>query len=409
MSDFSTNEPDVSPGPDARSKDGAKPLGELLLDFFAILTRRRKFIVRFVLISSVLAAGVAAVSPKWYKSSASVFPAEQTSLFSGLESLSAIARTFGSGRLGTFGQQPELERYMAVLNSESVLMKVIERFDLTNVYEITRYPREKTMKELLSNTDFEYTDEGGIMITVYDTDPQRAADMANYFVQVLNETNSRMLAQNARANREFIGRRVELGKTDLRTAENSLKDFQEERGMIIIPEAGSGGMSAVAELYLMKAKKEIEIGILERSVSKDSPLLQQARIELREVDRKVDQLPEVGIGSLRLYRDVYIQQKIMEFMIPLYEQAKVEEQRATPSVIVLDYAEVAERKAKPKISLYGLVAFVVSSILALIVVFMLEGIDRLKRSEPERFNSLMKTARSDWFGLRLKRKPKSEQ
>jgi len=233
--------------------------------------------------------------------------------------------------------------------------------------------------------------------------------MANYFVQMLNETNSRMLAQNARANREFIGRRVESGKTDLRTAENSLKEFQEERGMIIIPEAGSGGMSAVAELYLMKAKKEIEIGILEHSVNKDSPLLHQARIELRELNRKVDQLPEVGIGSLRLYRDVYIQQKIMEFMIPLFEQAKVEEQRATPSVIVLDYAEIAERKAKPKISLYGLVAFVVSSILALIVVFTLEGIDRLKRLEPERFNSLMKTARSDWFGLRLKRKPKSEQ
>lgn len=396
--------PESGGKPDVPTQMTVKPVGEIVLDFLSVLTRYRRFIVWFVFVVSVSAAVIAAVSQKWYKSSASVFPAEKASIFPGLESLSSVARTFGvGGRLGL--GQTENDRYMAILNSESVLMRVIERFDLTNVYEITRYPREKTMKELLANTELEYTEEGGIRISVYDTDPQRASDMANYFVEVLNETNSRMQAQNATANREFIEKRVESGKADLREAEDTLRSYQEERGMIVLPEAGTMGSAAIGEMYLMKVKKEVEIGILERTTSPDNPMLRQLRIELSEINRKVDQLPEVGMGSLRLYRDVYIQQKIMEFLIPLYEQAKVEEQRATPSVIVLDVATPAERKARPKIALYGLMGFVISSVLALFVVFTLEGINRLRILQPERFAGIVGTLRSDWLGFRLKRKP----
>ena len=43
-----------------------------------------------------------------------------------------------------------------------------------------------------------------------------------------------------------------------------------------------------------------------------------------------------------------IQYRILQFLTPMFEQAKVEERRQTPSVIVLDHAEPAERKAKPK-------------------------------------------------------------
>ncbi|MEX2115996.1 MAG: hypothetical protein WEB37_03855 [Bacteroidota bacterium] len=410
MEDLEPAHPPESSGKaEIHSGSAVKPVGEIVLDFLTVVTRYRRFIVWFVFVISIAAAMFAAFSQKWYKSTALVFPAEQTSLFPGLESLTSVARTLGvGGRLGSLGKSTDLDRYMAILNSESVLLNVIERFDLTTVYEITKYPREKTMKELLANSELDYTNEGGLSISVYDTDPQRAADIANYFVEILNETNSRMQAQNAKANREFIGKRVDQGKTDLREAEDSLKGFQEDVGMIIVPDANSSGISAIAEMYLMKARKEIEIGILEQTVGPDNPVLRQMRIELREINRKVDELPAVSVGSLRLYRDVYIQQKIMEFLIPMYEQAKVEEQRATPSVIVLDVATPAERKAKPKIALYGLMGFVISSVMALFIVFSLEGIDRLKSIQPGRFAGIVETLRSDWLGFRLKRKRKSE-
>jgi tyrosine-protein kinase Etk/Wzc len=382
-----------------------KALGETLLDFFSVITKWRKLLVWFVLVCTVLAGGLAAISTKWYKSTATVFPAEETSIFPGLEGISGLSGVLGAGRAlsSLTGKGTELDRYMVILKSETALMKVIERFDLTKVYGITAYPREKTMKALLSNTEFEISDEGDLAMTVYDTDPRRAADMANYFVEVLNEINSRMQATNARANREFVEQRVEKCQNDLRAAEDTLKKFQQVSGMIIVPEQNSSSISAVAELYAIKARKEVEAAILLRTVGPDNPLYRQTRVELDQFSKKVSEMPALGIGSLRLYRDVAIQQKILEYLLPVYEQAKMEEKRSTPSVIVLDHAQVAERKAKPKILSYALLAFVVSTLFSLFLVFLREGVTRIRALQPERFDQMWKTARSDWFGLKWKR------
>lgn len=217
------------------NRDGEmKTLGEIMLDLAAIITKWRRFIVRFVLLATIVTTVIAFLSPKWYKATARVFPAEQTNLFPGLEGASSLSRTFGLG--GAFrGLQgnSEIERYLAILKSESALMKVIERFDLTRVYEITSYPRMQTIRVLLSNTEFEEEDEGDLLIAVYDKDPQRAADMTNYFVQVLNETNSQMQAQNAHANREFIEQRIQKCQLDLHNAEEQLKEFQKDKGILM--------------------------------------------------------------------------------------------------------------------------------------------------------------------------------
>ncbi len=381
-----------------------KALGETLLDFFSVVTKWRKLLVWFVLACTVLAGGLAAISPKWYKSTATVFPAEQTSMFPGLEGISGLSSVLGAGRAlsSLTGRGTELDRYMVILKSETALMKVIERFDLTKVYGITAYPREKTMQALLSNTEFESADEGNLAISVFDQDPQRAADMANYFVQVLNEINSSMQGTNAKANREFIEQRVEKCQIDLRVAEDTLKKFQQVSGMIIVPDQSSSSISAVAELYATKARKEVEAAILQRTVGPDNPLYRQTQVELEQFSKKVSEIPAMGIGSLRLYRDVAIQQKILEFLLPVYEQAKMEEKRSTPSVIVLDHAQVAERKAKPKILLYAVLAFVVSMVLSVFIIFLREGVSRLRAVQPERFDQIWKIVRSDWFGLRWK-------
>lgn len=125
-------------------------------------------------------------------------------------------------------------------------------------------------------------------------------------------------------------------------------------------------------------------------------------IELSELNKKISSFPQTAVESFRLYRDVAIQQKITEFLAPLYEQAKVEEHRSTPSVVVLDKAGIPERKAKPKVSLYALLALVISSLVSLMLVFSVEGLHRVKSIVPERYNGIVSVLRSDWFGLRVK-------
>ncbi len=397
----------------------------LLMDFLTLLTKHRKFISRFVLSVTIITAIVTLFMPKWYKSTASVFPAEKTDLLGALEGVSSFAKAFSPTRaLSSLTGNPEADRYLAILKSGTVLSAVIQKFDLVHVYDITSYPGEKTVKELLSNVEFVAEVEGNITITVYDKDPQRAADMANFFVEMLNKTNTEIQVQNARGNRQFIEERYNKNLADLAAAEDSLKAFQKRYGIIAMPEQTEASIKAAAEIAGQLALKDVEAGVLRRTHSPDHPSVIAAQIEIQELRNKLVQMnrgtivpgadmkvfvpfnevPDLGGEYVRRYRDVEIQYKILQFVTPLYEQAKVEERRQTPSVVVLDRAGPAERKSKPKVALYTLIAFVVSLLLSMLAVALREMIERLRNVHPDRFDALISTLRADWFGIRIGRK-----
>lgn len=58
--------------------------------------------------------------------------------------------------------------------------------------------------------------------------------------------------------------------------------------------------------------------------------------------------PKIILNYFRLRRNVEIQNKILMTLIPLLEQAKIEENRETPTVLILDNPNVPDKKSKPK-------------------------------------------------------------
>jgi len=412
-----------TPGEESTMDAGRTP-ASAILDLLSTVTAYRRFIAWFVAVATVGATVYALLLPKWYLSSASVFPAEKTDLFSGLEGVASVAKALSPARaLSALGSNPETDRYLAILKSGTVLGAVIEKFDLVHVYNITAYPHENTMKELLANVQFTTEPEGYITIAVYDKDPQRAADMANYFVERLNATNTELQVQNARGNRLFIEERYNKNLADLAAAEDSLKAFQKRFGVIALPEQTEASIKALGEIYGQLTLKEVESNVLRRTQSAESPAVIAAEIQVQEIRRKMQEMssgadqastglnvivpfskvPDLGNEYIRRYRDVEIQYKILQILTPLYEQAKVEEHRQTPSVIVLDHAGPAERKAKPRISLYGLLGLVFSLLAALVLIFLREAILRIRSSHPEQFNGIVGALRRDWMGFRIRR------
>lgn len=225
---------------------------------------------------------------------------------------------------------------------------VVKEFDLINVYSSRDSSLQEAVKELEGNTKFETLDDETLVIDVLDKDPRRAADMANFFVETLNQISLRLGTREARSNREFIEKRLEQSKEDLRKAEDSLRAYQEKSRFLIAPEASSASFSGIGELVAMKAKKEVELSILRQTTSGDNAAITQLRIEIGAIERKLQEFPEAGLTSFRLYRDVAIQQKIVEILLPMYEQVKVDEQKDVPVLLVLDKAVPPEKKDRPK-------------------------------------------------------------
>ncbi len=391
-------------------------VGRPFIEFISVLVSYRKFLLSFVLGITLVVTLYALIAPKWYKSAAVVFPAEQTDFLGGLSGLSSLVKGFSATKgLASLTGNTETDRYVAILKSATIQDAVIKKFELRKVYDLEDTYYEKTVKELQSNTEFIIEDEGQLTIVAYDKDPQRAADMANYFVELLNAINSQIHVQSAKANREFIEKRYNQNVTDIKDLEHEMREFQESYGVVAVPEQLETTVGAMANIYGQLAEKEIELSVLENNLSKDHPLVNMARIEVRELKNKINRInegeeftdggvnllipfkkaPELAGKYLKIYRDLEIQYKILEFITPLYEQAKVEEVRNTPSVVVLDHAGPAERKAKPRGSIYAIVTFIVTSFIGLFLVFSNELLKKIRENDSGTYSFIVSSIQSD--------------
>ncbi len=376
-------------------------------DYLYILVKRRQFIFKTVLGVGILAAALSLLMPNWYMSTASVLPPKRPGgLLSLLEGsgFSSLLRNIPGISTRLSGGQ-EAYSYLAILQSRTVLERVVRKFDLMTVYDISDSSMDKTLKELRNNAAFDFATEGNIVITVLDKNPRRAAEMANYFVELLNERSVQLGTQEARNNREFVERRYQQNQRDLKNAEDSLKAFQQRYGIYALPEQTAGAIKAASVLKAEADAKEIELGIVRRSFGDENARAQALRLELSEINRKMGEMkfgtsdwyndrslnlfvpfkdvPEIGAEYIRRFRDFEVQNRMMEFLVPLYEQAKIDEQKDTPVVLELDKAVPPERKSKPRRSLIVLTCMAVALMFGTTWVFVQEIYHREKDTNPK--------------------------
>lgn len=402
-------------------------VGSAFLDFLYTIAKFRKFLFIFIFVIVAGAILLAVLLPKEYKATSSVLPAGQSDLLSSLGGISSLAKSFSPLRgLSSLSGGDETDKYFAILKSKNVKHRLIKEFDLRKVYDLEDEPMWKLEKALNENLNFELETEGNLLIEVYDTNPQRAAKMANFLVSQLNEINTELHITNARSTREFIEQRYFQNIEDISELELQMKDFQEKYGVIAVPEQIEATVKSMAELYVDLAREEVALNVMRKSLSKENPILVSKELEYKEINDKINKL---GTGSLiteypkvliplnvapglvnkylNIYKNLEIQYTIAEFITPVYEQAKIEEVRSTPSVLVLDEAYPPERKARPKIALYALIGFVISLVLGLFIVFLLELLRKLEEINPQKFSYIYHAFRP--FSKLLLRYPSSEK
>lgn len=381
-------------------KESVPMNGELkevnLLDYFSVIVSWRKVIFWIVGGSTLLTVFLLfVVMPRWYKSTAVVMPPKQKGQFS----VSSVLKNISPlGGLGLGKATDEMYNFMAILESRSCSEEMVRRFDLVHRYGVKNV--ERAILELADNVSFTLGQDDVVLeITVWDTDPQVAADMSNALVDVLNQQYLRMMTTEAKGNREFLEGRLEQNQRDLARAEEELRDYQKRFGLYSVPEQVKAAIAAAAAIKSQVLAKEVEYGILRKSLGEDDPRMQQTKLELSEYNKKLRELkygrdtinargdvfspfqqtPELGMQYLRRFRDVEIQQRLLEILFPLVEQARIEEHRDTPTILVLDNAVPAEKASRPKRMIITIAVLLGSLVLSIFVVFLLDYFLRARR------------------------------
>ena len=346
----------------------------------SLLWENRRALFRRTAIGLVASAIIALLIPTRYSSTTRLMPPDQSGqgMASMLAALGKVAGDVG-GASGASGQLLGLKTtgdiFVGVLRSRTVADDLINKFDLRKSYHDKRYADAR--KDLDSRTDVSSDRKSGIItLTVSDRNPDRAAAMAREYVEALNGIVITLNTTSAHKERVFLESRLGQVEVDLEAAEKDFSQFASKNTALDVKEQGRAMIGAAAQLEgeLIAAQTELE-GL--RQIYTDNNVRVrsvQARIDeyqrqLQKMDGpksdsaaqppdnqsgdgqslypSIRQLPVLGVPWADLYRRTRVEEAIFETLTKQYELAKVEEARETPSVKVLDAADVPERKSFP--------------------------------------------------------------
>lgn len=363
-----------------------------MLFYIHMILKWRWFIIINFLIVVLITYGITLLMPKWYFSESIVLPTRDKGVGS-LMGMGSLARLVGmGGPAGLLGHQ-EVYSYMSILKSRSLQEQIINEFNLMDVYEIDNNSMTDALKELRRNLEIKIDEEGALVVGFYDKDPQRAADITNRFVELLHDRYIELGIYEARSRRRFLERRLDQNKVELAQLEERLHDFQSKHGLIVMPDQTDTGIAAVAEMYAMQAMKEMEVEIFRETMGADNPLFKSAQMELSVINRRLQTVPDQTVESIRLMREFLIQQKIFELLMPLLEEARLEELRDTPTVLVLDRAVPAEEKSRPKRLLITIAMGIVSLMFSIGYVVSSDRVESIIASDPEQYRTIEEIGR----------------
>lgn len=383
--------------------------GLSFLDYLIIVTKWKRFLIGSTLIIALVSYGaIYLFIPQQFDATSLVIPQEQDQM----GGISSLLKSFSSLPVGIPGLKKSTgtDIYKTIIYSRTSIEKLIKKFGLFAEYGYDTM--EETIEEARSNIFADETEENAYEVTVRASSPSKAANMSNYLVDELNKAMIALNVRKSKENKEFLATRYSEIKDNLRKSEDELTAFQKKTGILMADDQTKASITAYTKLEADLAAKQIELGIVKKLYGDDSPQARNSQISVDEYNKKISQiksgtdnknlvlglsnLPENGMTYFRLFREVKINQAMLEFIIPLYEQARFEEQKDIPMIQIIDHAKAPEKKSYPK-------RFILTLIITLLVFFLLIFVIIIREVVDNSEDQKVKFVWNNLFSLRHKK------
>jgi len=245
---------------------------------------------------------------------------------------------------------------------------------------------------------------GVITLTVTDNDPVRARDIAQGYLDELNQLVNRTNTSSAHQERLFIEKRLQSVKNDLEQAQQRLSEFSSNHSTIDIKEqtramvdadsrlqaqliVEQAGLDSLRQTYgdenVRVRSAEARIGVMESEIAKmsGSSKALPANFSNTSEDESsgshtggeyppLRQLPRLAVPYANLYREVQVQESVYELLTQQYEMARIQEAKDVPVVSVIDAPGVPEKKSFPPRLLLALIVAGISVFAASVLLLL---------------------------------------
>lgn len=360
----------VRADPQALALDDDADDGIELLDLALPLVQHWKLLVLAPLLLGLAALGGTFLMRPVFTSRTVFLPPQQqqSAAASAIASLGALSGLVGAAA----GVKSPADQYVALLQSTTIADRLIDEFKLMQVYD--RKFRFETRKELAENARVSLGKKDGLItVEVDDFEPQRAADIANRHVDELRRLGAQLALTEAQQRRVFFENQLKKTRDELTAAQQLLQASGFNPGALKAePKAAAEGY---ARLRAEVTAAEVRLQTLRRNLADSTPEVAQAQATLGALRAQLNRTEATtdltgGPDYVSKYREFKYQETLFDLFARQYELARLDESREGALIQVVDVAQPAEHKSRPKRALIALTATFASALVLSMFVVM---------------------------------------
>lgn len=289
-------------------------------NLIVLLYKWRKPIIIVCAAAAIVSAVVSLLMKERYKSAVVLYAEQQHSF--GAQLLEDVQKE----DILTFGEEEDAERLLQVINSDQVRNRIIEKYQLWDVYKIKKDQRGANTliaREYQDNVSAKLTKFGSVEVAVLDESPDRARDMANDIAIFADSVSNKM--RSARATEAF-----RYAETSLLNLQNEVKVMEDT--MRVLREMGvysyTDQVAALTEMY-------------GTAIAEGHP----DRAQL--IKNQLDFLSKYGTTFIRLESSLKESYEKLAVLRKRYDLMKIDVESNIPVMRIVDFASAADKKSFP--------------------------------------------------------------
>lgn len=225
-----------------------------------------------------------------------------------------------------FGEIEQTEQMLQILNSNQIRDRIINKYHLLEHYEIepdAKYKMTELYDEYDNNFIFRRTEYMAVKITVYDRNPQLAANMANNVAELVDSTINQMQKKIAKKAYRIV--QIEYN--------NLLSEISDkEDSLTVLREFGVHDYESQSEMFNRQLAIEMAKG---------------DKSSIKRLENKLEILARYGGPYVSLRDALEHDKKQLSKIKAKYEEAKVDATESLPHTFVINTAYKAEKKTYP--------------------------------------------------------------
>lgn len=296
------------------------------------------------------------ITPK-YRSTVIMYPASTSSLSSSM--LNDLL--WSEEDLLEFGEREQANQLKQVLVSVPIRNKIIERYRLKEHYRIDTkdaYPETRLKKEYEKNIHVRINEFGAVELSVYDTDAQLAADVANKMAQLLDSVIHEMQQVRALQAEQIALEAYTRQERYIHSLEDSLS-----RIMIL----GVHDYESQAQVIYEELARRLGDGNRSAAAS---------------LEQRLARLAVHGGPYIAIQEELKLEKERLSILKSKYEKARMDSRQDLPQKFIVNDAFKAERKAYPPQWAIVLGSGLATFLFALLVLLAYDRFDRISAMLP---------------------------